>query len=112
MGVNGRNLGEWNVDSTLAVLNTTTYDCCVEPYLHLDFDFNIHRRSNGYKASIVAPCLIIMLTTICSFLLTPGSGEKLGLNGIALIGSILYLTYISSALPFHQDNVPLIGKSI
>ena len=112
MGVNGSNLGEWNVDSTSVVLNNKTYSCCPEPYLSTDFTFNIRRRSNAYKTSIVAPCIILMLTTICSFLLTPGSGEKLGLNGVAMIGSILYLIYISSALPFHQNNVPLIGKNI
>ena len=51
-----------------------------------------------------------MLTTGCSFLLTPGSGEKLLVSGIALLGTILYLIYFASTLPFHQSSVPIIGE--
>ena len=105
-----QDVGEWNIDSTSVKLNAKIYNCCDEPYLDTQFTFNISRRSNAYKAAIVAPGIILMLATICSFLITPGSGEKLGLNGVAMIGSILYLIYISSALPFHQNNIPLIGK--
>ena len=110
MGPAGNDVGEWKVDAPSAKLNVKYYACCPEPYPDAIITFHINRRSNAYKVAIVAPCLFLMLTTICSFLLSPDSGEKLWLNGVAMIGSILYLIYISSALPFLQDTVPLIGK--
>ena len=107
----GSNLGEWNVDSTSAEVVKQQYSCCVEPYLHMEYIFNISRRSDAYKVAIIAPCLILMLIITCSFLLTPESGEKLWLNGVATICSIMYLIYINYLLPFHQDRVPLIGNN-
>jgi hypothetical protein len=53
-----------------------------------------------------------MLMTGSSFLLTPQSGEKLIINGFAIIGSFMYLIYFSSTLPFHSTEVPIIGKTI
>ena len=104
-----KNIGEWKVLSTSAKLNKRTYSCCAEPYLDTEFTFNIERKSATYKTAIIAPCLVLMLLTICSFLLTPDSGEKIWINGVALIGSIIYLVYISNSLPFHDAYVPLIG---
>ena len=107
----GSNLGEWNVDSTSAEVVKQQYSCCVEPYLHMEYIFNISRRSDAYKVAIIAPCLILMFIITCSFLLTPESGEKLWLNGVATICSIMYLIYINYLVPFHQDRVPLIGNN-
>ncbi len=56
--------------------------------------------------------LVIMLMTGSSFLLTPQSGEKLIINGFAIIGSFMYLIYFSSTLPFHSTEVPIIGKTM
>ena len=51
-----------------------------------------------------------MLMTGCSFLLTPTSGEKLIINAIAILASILYLLYFAMTLPFTQNDLPVIGK--
>ena len=49
--------------------------------------------------------------SVCSFLLPPTAGEKMTLNGIAFLASILYLLYFATSLPFHETNVPILGKS-
>ena len=77
--------------------------------MDLEFTINVERKTATYKSAIIVPCLVLMLITTCSFLLTPESGEKLYLNGFALMGSIMFLVYLSGALPFHSENVPLIG---
>ena len=51
-----------------------------------------------------------MLMTISSFLVPTNSNGKLMTNGFSLIGSILYLLYFANTLPFHEVNVPIIGK--
>ena len=51
-----------------------------------------------------------MLMTGSSFLLTPQSGEKLIINGFAIIGSFMFLLYFANTLPFHSTEVPVIGE--
>merc|ERR1719192_2796894 len=74
----------------------------------MDFKFELQRDSPAYRSVIILPCLVLMLTTGSSFLLTPASGEKLLVSGISLVGTILYLIYFASTLPFHQSSVPII----
>ena len=50
--------------------------------------------------------------TGASFLLTPQSGEKLIINGFALIGAFMFLIFFASTLPFHSTEVPIIGKGM
>ena len=66
--------------------------------------------SPTYRSVIILPCLILMLVTGCSFLLTPESGEKLILSGISLIGVLMFLIYFAISLPFHQHTTPILGK--
>ena len=67
---------------------------------------------NDFKCCLIFKCYItvIMLMTGSSFLLTPQSGEKLIINGFAIIGSFMFLIYFANTLPFHSSEVPIIGK--
>lgn len=100
---------EWKViGKPKANHNQIKYPCCVETYEYIDFKFEIERDSPSYRSVIILPCLVLMLTTGSSFLLTPASGEKLLVSGISLVGTILYLIYFANTLPFHQSSVPII----
>ena len=101
---------EWKVVNGIeAEHKTSHYQCCEEPYPDVTFSFRLQRDSPGYRAIIVLPCLVIMLMTGCSFLLTPNSGEKLIINAIAILSAILYLLYFAMTLPFTQNDIPIIG---
>jgi len=100
---------EWKIVRDItAEKRSTYYQCCPEPYPDVTFTFTLKRDSPGYRAIIVLPCLVIMLMTGCSFLLTPTSGEKLIINAIAILASILYLLYFAMTLPFTQNDLPVI----
>lgn len=100
---------EWKiVDQITAETKTMYYTCCDEGYPDVTFTFNLQRESQQYRAVIVLPCLVIMLMTGCSFLLTPTSGEKLTINGLALIASLMYLIYFATTLPFSREDMPII----
>merc|ERR1719360_111615 len=100
---------EWKILGKItAEKRKTYYSCCPEPYPDITFTFNLKRDAPGYRAIIVLPCLVIMLMTGCSFLLTPTSGEKLVINSVAILCAIMYLLYFSFTLPMHQDDVPII----
>ena len=104
---------EWKILGKItAEKRKTYYSCCPEPYPDITFTFNLKRDAPGYRAIIVLPCLVIMLMTGCSFLLTPTSGEKLVINSVAILCAIMYLLYFSFTLPMHQDDVPIIGKNV
>ena len=51
-----------------------------------------------------------MLVTISSFLLPTDSTSKITTNGFSILGSLLYLIYFANTLPFHEANVPIVGK--
>ena len=103
---------EWDLKSHDAKTKVVSYECCNESYPDVTFTFVLQRNSPAYKSVIILPCLILMLVTGCSFLLTPESGEKIIVSGIALIGVLMYLIYFAMSLPFHQHSVPIIGKFI
>ena len=66
---------------------------------------------NKFSNENVEICIsVLMLMTISSFLVPTNSNGKLMTNGFSLIGSILYLLYFANTLPFHEVNVPIIGK--
>ncbi len=99
---------EWKVLTSHAATSNLTYDCCQEPYPDVTFVLDLVRDSPGYRSVIVLPCLVIMLMTICCFLLPPTAGEKVVINGFAFLASIAYLVYFASTLPFHTSDVPII----
>ena len=103
---------EWDVLSHDATQKVVTYPCCNESYPDVTFEFVLQRNSPTYRSVIILPCLILMLVTGCSFLLSPESGEKLMLSGIALIGVLMYLIYFAISLPFHQHTTPILGNYI
>ena len=53
---------------------------------------------------------VLMLMTISSFILPSDSAGKLTINGFSFMGSLLYLLYFGNTLPFHEVNVPVVGK--
>ena len=101
---------EWDILKSEAEAKSVTYKCCNESYPDVTFTFVLQRVSPTYRSVIVLPCLILMLVTGCSFLLTPESGEKLILSGISLVGVLMYLLYFAMSLPFHQHTTPILGK--
>ena len=101
---------EWDILKSEAEAKSVTYKCCNESYPDVTFTFVLQRVSPTYRSVIVLPCLILMLVTGCSFLLTPESGEKLILSGISLVGVLMYLIYFAMSLPFHQHTTPILGK--
>ena len=48
--------------------------------------------------------------TVCCFLLPPMAGEKVTVNGFAFVSAVMYLIYFSQTLPFHETEVPILGK--
>jgi len=85
-----------------------TYPCCVEPYPEVTFTFKLKRNSPAYMSVIVAPCLIMTMMAVFTFLLPPAAGEKVTINGFAFLGCVMYLIHFAKTLPFHAGDAPVI----
>jgi len=99
---------EWQSLGTTVDMQKVTYDCCDESYPDMTFTFQLQRSSPAYRALMVLPCLVIMLMTVCCFLLPPMAGEKVTVNGFAFVSAVMYLIYFSHTLPFHETEVPIL----
>lgn len=99
---------EWRVLETSATRSKTKYDSVPETYPDVTFSFSLERTSPSYRAAVILPCLLTMLLVVSSFIMPPGAGEKLAVNGISFIVCILYLIYFQITLPSMSDHIPVI----
>jgi hypothetical protein len=58
----------------------------------------------------VTPAIVIVFMTLVSFWLPPQAGEKLLLNGVAVVVICILLVYFSKLLPGFAATPPLIGE--
>jgi hypothetical protein len=58
----------------------------------------------------VTPAIVIVFMTLVSFWLPPQAGEKLLLNGVAVVVICILLVYFSKLLPVFAATPPLIGE--
>lgn len=89
--------------------NVVHYPCCPEPYVDLQFNLTLERRSPAYKAIVVTPATAIVLMTLATFWLPPTSGDKLMLGGATAIIICLFLLYFTQKLSVMAGHTPLIG---
>jgi nicotinic acetylcholine receptor, invertebrate len=102
---------EWEVLKVDADRHVKYYDCCVEPYVNINFNLTIKRRSPMFNSVVVTPASVLILMTLANFWLPPASGEKIILNGVNAIIIVIYLMYFAEQLPVMALNTPLVGES-
>lgn len=90
--------------------NVKLYECCTEPYVDIEYNITVKRRSEMYKTVAFTPITIVVLSTLSSFWLPSEAGEKILLNSMNAVILTIFLKYFSNLLPVSATNVPLIGK--
>ena len=100
---------KWEITKSLASRNIRYYSCCTEPYVDIEFNITIQRRSPMYKAVVITPASMIVLMTLASFWLPCQAGEKILLNGVTAIIIVIFLIYFAHKLPAMASHTPLIG---
>ena len=71
---------EWEMVSASARINEMKYECC--PDLYQDVTLTFVQKRYSYQPSLIlgVPCILTAILIMLSFLLEPGSGEKVGLS--------------------------------
>lgn len=100
---------EWEIIRTTARRNSKVYTCCKEPYIDIQFELELERRSSLYRALVITPATCIVLMTLAGFWLPVQSGEKIMLNGVNAIITCLFLIYFARRLSTSANDIPLVG---
>lgn len=101
---------EWIITDFATKRNVMKYDCCLEPYINVQYNITISRRSTIYSTVILAPSFVIMLMILLTFWLPAQYGEKVLLNAITALIIVLFLLYFSQKLNVMASHTPLVGK--
>lgn len=101
---------EWALMEITSGRNEVKYACCPEPYVNIQYNITIARRSSIYRTVILAPAFVIILLTLLTFWLPPQYGEKILLNGVTAVIIVLFLLYFSQKISMMASHTPLVGK--
>lgn len=100
---------EWDVTELTTGRSVVQYECCPEPYVNVQYNITVTRRSTIYRTVILAPAFVVILLTLLTFCLPAQFGEKILLNGVTALIIVLFLLYFSQKLNTMASHTPLIG---
>lgn len=75
--------------------NVTYYECCAEPYVHVEVNLPLKRRPVPEIEATRAPCIMVMLLTLSIFWFPPDSSKKILLGGILFLVLSVLITYVA-----------------
>ncbi|CAH1792635.1 unnamed protein product [Owenia fusiformis] len=102
--------GEWDLVSVDAERHSILYNCCPEPYIDVTYYIKIKRKPLYYTFNVILPCIFIVIISPFSFLVSPGSGERIQLGITLLLSLTVYLLLVAEQLPVQSEGVPLISQ--
>ncbi|XP_014239001.1 neuronal acetylcholine receptor subunit beta-3-like [Trichogramma pretiosum] len=103
-------INEWIIKNVTGSRRQEIFDCCPEPYVTLDFEFELSRSSELYYHVIFVPTIPIVFLTLVTFWLRPQSEMKLIVNASIVLVVVLYLIYFGYKVPARFDSMPLIVR--
>lgn len=99
---------EWHINDVSHSRNVILYECCPDPYVSVQYNITIERRSSIYHTVILAPAFVIILLTLLTFWLPAQYGEKILLNGVIALIIVLFLLYFSQKINAMASHTPLV----
>lgn len=103
-----RNNTEWTVYSTSANRTQKYYPCCKEPYPSIYFNMKLRRNSPIYQAASLLPIIAGIVLAFGSFVLSPISKGRQGLNALNLMLFLITLYHLQNQLPSVGNDSPAI----
>lgn len=100
----------WKVESFKYSVNETDHgDCCPYKFSQISYSMKI-RRLFGYQMFYVfAPCCILTILSMFSFLIPSESGERIGFVTTLLLSLMVYLLVVPDSLPVSSKEIPILG---
>ncbi|XP_055371355.1 acetylcholine receptor subunit alpha-like [Condylostylus longicornis] len=98
----------WKITNTHSFIEEKIYACCPDPYPSITFTFDLDRKSPMLVWLIITIISSIILMCLAAFWIPPCRGEKILLNGIALLLNGYCIKYFIEKLPNFSQDLPLI----
>ena len=102
-----QNSTEWNLESTNVTTSTENWKEFILPTISASF--TVSRVSSFYVATIMFPCILLVIVSVLVFLLPPESGEKMALGITVLLSFTIVLVMVADVTPRSQ-NLPIFSK--
>ena len=102
--------GEFELITFAAKRNVTKFSCCEEPYINLIYTIHFRRKMLFYMNNLVAPCILITLASLFTFILPPNTGERVTLVITTLLSLTVFMLMIAENTPTNSDVTPMIAK--
>ncbi|XP_056633250.1 neuronal acetylcholine receptor subunit alpha-3-like [Diorhabda sublineata] len=101
--------GEWEILGHSTVKHRGIYPCCPNnTYPSIDVNISIKRLAGSHAASMVIPCIVCVILTLVTLVLSAIDRERLILSYVSLVCHYMQVQYVSWQLPLKGDNIPLI----
>ena len=79
---------------------------------HLEFIFDLKRRSQYYIMTLLLPILAVSILTCFSFLLSRHSGEKISYSITVFLSYMVLMSFITNSLPKTSTEKPILVEYI
>ncbi|XP_045197749.2 neuronal acetylcholine receptor subunit beta-3-like isoform X3 [Mercenaria mercenaria] len=97
---------EWHLTASPATIFTKRYDCCPEPYQHIQFNLNLQRKAVYYTHVFILPAVVVAILVPFQFLLPPDCRERLTIGSTLMLGIVVLIAMIQNFLPEAHPNLP------
>lgn len=104
------NSSEWNLHKISNKVVSSMYNCCPNPFVHIRYTLELHRKPLYYAFNVIVPCIIQMMIILFTFFLPPDTGERVGVAVTVLLVFAVYLEVLSSSLPKTSVAIPALSK--
>lgn len=101
--------GEWEIQSTEAVRDEFSFDCCPdERFSNVRFTLYLKRRYTFYIMNVILPSLMTSVLLLSIFFCTPAQKVQIGV--VVLLSFRIFLLNVTDSIPKTSDHIPLLGK--
>ena len=76
----------------------------------LHFRMLLKRRPYYYVVNIIVPCALLACVAMLSFVMSPASGERVGLQVTVLLSLVVFQLMITGLVPVTSRNTPVMSK--
>lgn len=100
---------EWDLINMNKSKNSIVYEGYGPiPYDDVTFEMKVSRVYLGYIFYMIAPCLLLIMTTLFSFSLPPESGERVTVIVTNLLAFSFFMNCTNEILPTNSDTITII----
>ena len=105
--------GIFQLNSMLGRTVLTYFPCCPGvPFVRLEYEISIQRRTVYYFIDFFMPTFILDLLLFLSYALPPECGERMTLGISLLLAFVLHMLHVANHIPPTSDAVPMVTKFI